>query len=131
MLGRTLIQRAHMQVWIIPLIYYAIESCTSQSCDQLQFDCIKTSHGNNQVPSPTHTIATMFQDVYPTTTITIANKLLAQSAGQDQTDTSILALGTIIGLLSLVMLLLIAGWIWTYWIMKKRETVLSRTDKYV
>ena len=88
------------------------------------------NHGNNNVPSPTRTIATMFQDVYPTKTIAIANKLLAPLEGQGQTDTSMLALGTTIVLLSLVVVFLITGWIWICWIMKKRKT-LPRTDKYV
>ena len=81
---------------------------------------------NNEDPSVTPvtlTIATMPQVTYSTTTV---NKFLAQSVGQ--TD---VVLGTIIGLLCLLVLMLIAGWSWTCWILKKRAIRLPRTDKYV
>lgn len=84
---------------------------------------------NHEDPSPvTRTTATVPQVIYSTTTTATVN---AQSIGRDQIDPSTLVLGTIIGLLCLLVLLLIAGWSWTCWILKKRAIRLPRTDKYV
>ena len=114
-------------------LYYVTEkSCTSQPCNQLEFNCTKVNH---DVPSPTPTTATgtVSQVIHSTITIAKADKLpVAQSEGRDQANIpSTLILGTIIGLLSVLVLLLIAGWMWTCWIMKKKGIILSRIDKYV
>ncbi len=84
---------------------------------------------SNNVPSAV--TATVPQIIDSTATMAITNKFVAQSVGRDQIDPSTLVLGTIIGLLCLLVLLLIAGWSWTCWIMKKKAIRLPRTDKYV
>ena len=102
------------------------DSCLS--CKEPTFDCIWRNFGCNSLsPSPTHTTitVTVSQIIYSTTTIAIANPL-PQSEGH--ADTNVLALGTVIGLLIIVVLLLIAGWMWTCWNIKKKGI---RIDKYV
>ena len=82
---------------------------------------------NHDAPSPTPTTATdtVSKVTHSTLIIAKADKLpVAQSENRDQTNIpSTLVLGTIIGLLSVLVLLLIPGWMWTCWIMKKRKLV--------
>ena len=114
-------------------LYYVTEkNCTSQPCNQLEFNCTKVNH---DVPSPTPTTATdsVSKVIHSTIIIAKTDKLpVAQSENRDQTNIpSTLFLGTIIGLLSVLVLLLIAGCMWTCWIMKKKGIRLSIIDKYV
>ena len=106
------------------------ESCTSQSCDLPKFDCIWRDRGYKSFSSPT--TMTTSQVIYPTTTVTLASdSKMSPPVDNAKNHGLIVALGTIIGLLGLLVLLLITGWMWMYSIMKKRTTKSSTMNRFV
>ena len=82
MLGKTHCYNVHNGLDYSHYSMLYIESCTSQPCNQLQFNCIEMNHKD---PSPVirTTASTVYQVIYPTTTMDTAAVMITETIAID------------------------------------------------